>query len=455
MIDEHDSRVEAIREAALRPLVRTTWRFWALAGALAVLSSWALTAYIVQLIYGMGVAGYSDKGFWGIYEANLVAFIAVSYGGALVSAILRLTQARWRAPITRLAEGMALFSLLVGMIFAIVHLGRPDRVWRMVVTPQFSSPIFWDLVVICTYLVATAIFLYLPLIPDVALLRDRTASGWRLGLYRALAVRWQGLERQRHLLERGTMAVAIVIIPLAVLVHSVLSWAFALTGRPGWNSTIFAPYFVVGALYSGIAMVILVVAGFRKAYHLEHFIKIEHFRNLGYLMLTLNLVYLYFTATELLTEGYVQSEEAVSVIESLTIGQYAAYFWFFNVVGGLVPFLLLAIPRTRTVPGIVVASALIVFGMWLKRMLIVVPAVAHPLIGTGQWGALQITWVAAGITVGAAAAIPLLLMIFFKLFPILSIFEMEELWTEEPGQAEIRDEDLPRVLVAAREGGAG
>jgi molybdopterin-containing oxidoreductase family membrane subunit len=165
---------------------------------------------------------------------------------------------------------------------------------------------------------------------------------------------------------------------------------------------------------------------------LERFITLKHIQYLGYLMLTLNLAYLYFTFAELLTEGYVQNDETVAVLESLLLGQYARFFLLFNLIGGLLPFVLIALPRTRTIRGIVVAAAMVVVGMWLKRLLIVVPAVAHPLI-SGQWGTLQVTWVAAGLTVGAAAAIPLLLMLFFKLFPLLSIFEMEELGEEAEG----------------------
>src|SRR5215469_17418755 len=148
-----------VREAALRPIQPSGRRFWLLVGVLGLLVLWGAAAYVVQLISGLGAAGYSDTGFWGIYEANLVAFIAVSYGGALVSAILRLTNARWRAPITRLAEAMAVFSLLVGMSFALIHLGSPEHMWRLIVTPQVGSPIVWDFVVIMTYLGATLVFL--------------------------------------------------------------------------------------------------------------------------------------------------------------------------------------------------------------------------------------------------------------------------------------------------------
>jgi molybdopterin-containing oxidoreductase family membrane subunit len=256
------------------------------------------------------------------------------------------------------------------------------------------------------------------------------AGGWRARLYRALALNWHGLPRQREVLARGIMIVAILIIPLAVFVHSVLAWAFAFTGRPGWNSTIFAPYFVVAALYSGIAMVILVVAGFRAGYQLNRYITLKHFRYLAYLMIVLDVMYLYFTWVELMTEGYVMSEETVPILEALLIGNYAVFFWFFMLVGGLIPLLLVAWSRTRTIAGIVIAATCVVAALWLKRMLIVLPAVAHPLI-SGAWGSFQVTWVAIGITVGAAAAIPLFLMLFFKFFPILAIDEMEEVASEE------------------------
>ena len=424
--------LEDVREAALRPSKPSSWKFWALAGGLGLLVLWGVVSYVYQLLYGLGVAGYSDRSFWGIYEANLVAFIALSYGGALVSAILRLTQAHWRAPITRLAESMAVFSLLVGMTFAVVHLGRPERIWELIATPQVASPIFWDFVVISTYLMATLVFLYLPLVPDLAIVRDRIPAPtfWQRLLYGGLSLNWRNNPAQRSILNRAITTVAILIIPLAVFVHSVLSWAFALTGRPGWDSTIFAPDFVVAALYSGVAMVLLVIAGFRHAYRLDAYTTLKHFRYLAFILLTLNVLYLYFTFTELLTEGYVMNDEVVPVLLALLVGSYAPAFWLFVLGAGLAPLLLIAIPATRTITGIVVASSLVVAGMWLKRILIVVPVVAHPLI-TGVWGTFAPTGIAMGITIGAAAAIPLLLMLFFKLVPVLSIDEMEEVAAEE------------------------
>jgi molybdopterin-containing oxidoreductase family membrane subunit len=449
MAQDAPINLEHAREAALRPLTRSSWRFWALVAALTLVSVAGLVAYVVQLLRGLGAAGYADKAFWGLYEANLVAFIGVSYGGALVSAILRLTEARWRAPITRLSESMAVFSLLVGAAFAIVHVGRPDRMWRILAHPHISSPIVWDFVAIMTYLLMTLLFLYLPLIPDIALMRDRThaAGGWRYRFYHALSLNWHGLAVQRRLLTWATTIVAILIIPVAVIVHSVLSWAFAVNSRPGWNSTIFGPYFVVAALYSGVAMVILVVAGFRAGYGLQAFIGAKHFRYLAYLMVTLDLLYLYFTFTEMLTEGYTLNEEITPILTSLLVGQYAAYFWLFIIAAGIVPLLVVALPWTRKPPFIIAASALVVGGMWLKRLLIIVPAVSNPLIA-GAWGTFHPSWIAMMVTLGGVAAVPLLLMLFFKFFPILAVYEIQEIeheaataarWSREQAMGEAEE----------------
>jgi molybdopterin-containing oxidoreductase family membrane subunit len=404
------------------------WRFWIIAAFLAALVALGLAAYVYQIKEGLGVTGMSDRVFWGVYTANFVAFIGISYGGAVVSAILRLTGASWRSPITRLAEAMAFVALAVGAAFPIIHIGRPERIWEMVAYARLSSPQIWDMVAIGTYLVATLVFLFLPLIPDLAICRDRigkSAGFLRRKLYSWLSLGWRNLPEQRRLLGWGIGVMAVLIIPLAISVHSVLAWAFAVTSRTGWHSTIFGPYFVVAALFSGVATVILVVAAFRRAYHLEAFIEKKHIQYLSYIMMALGLLYLYFTFAEFLTEGYVLDEETQPLFEILLLKKYAPLFWLF-IVGGLVaPLLLVALPRTRNIPGIVVAASLAVAGMWLKRFLIVVPPLARPL-ASGEGATYSPTWVEAAITVGAVAAIPLLMMLFVRFFPILAIWEMEQ-----------------------------
>ena len=415
-----------LREAAFRPMQSPGRWFWPVFIGLGAIVAAAFVAWGYQVRAGLWVAGYNDTAFYGIYEANLVAFIGVSYGGALVSAVLRLTNAHWRAPITRMAEGMALVSLLIGASFAIVHLGRPERVWQLIVRPQAGSPIVWDVIAITTYLVATLIFLYLPLIPDLAVARDRlgpSAGRVRRAFYRVAAIGWRGTPAQRRSLNWSVGAMAVLIIPLAVAVHSVLAWAFSMTSRPGWHSTIFGPYFVIGALYSGVALVIVVAAAFRRVYRLEPYIGLRHFVSLGRIMAVLGAVYLYFTFAELLTSAYTRTHDEASIVAVMLEGAYAPGFWLFMVGGIFTPLLLTLLPAARRVRYLVLAGLLAVVGMWLKRMLITLPAATAPLIGDA-WGSAQLTWVAIVITLGATAAIPLGLMILFRFVPILALDEM-------------------------------
>jgi molybdopterin-containing oxidoreductase family membrane subunit len=424
----------SLHAAAVRPIVAPGPLFWPLLLVLGmvVLAGWV--AFVQQLHFGLGVTGLNQRVTWGFYITDMVFFIGLSYGGAVTSAILRLTNAPWRAPMARMAEAMALVTLMVGSLFPIIDLGRPDRLTNLILHGQVGSPVVWDVVAINTYMAATMIFLFLPLIPDIAFCRDHLAPAagrLRKLLYQRLALGWRGTERERHVLERNMTLVAVVIIPLAVSVHSVLAFLFGMTVRPGWSSTIFAPYFVIGALFSGVAAVVLVVATFRKAYQLEAFITDQHFKYLANILLALGMGYGYFMFAEILTEGYKmegfsEGQGSGALLQELMLGGYSPLFWGF-VIGGLAaPIALLALPRTRTVLGISVAAALVVVAMWLKRFLIVVPAMATPMMPTG-FGAYWPSRVEVAVTLAAAATVPLLLMLFFRLFPIISIYEMEEL----------------------------
>jgi len=415
-------------DVATRPMLRPGEYFWLAIAGLSVLVLWGAVSYLYQLKNGLGVTGLNQQVTWGFYITDMVFFIGVSYGGAMTSAILRLTNAPWRAPLSRMAETMAVMSLMVGGIFPIIDLGRPDRVYYLLLHGQVGSPVVWDVVAINTYMFAGIVFLYLPMIPDIAMCRDRlgpAASSFRRALYTRLALGWQNTPKQRDILEWGTTVVAIIIIPLAVSVHSVLAWLFGVTSRPGWDSTIFAPYFVVAAMYSGVATVILVLAFFRWIYHLEEYIERKHFVYLSYILVALGLGYAYFLSSEYLTEGYKMHEPGGALLELMLTGRLAPFFWLFSLGGLIVPILLVAMPQTRTIAGITVASLAVVLGMWLKRFLIVIPGLAEPQIASD----LTIYWptmVEVSITVAAAAAIPLMMLLFFRVFPIISIYEVEE-----------------------------
>ena len=346
------------RAAALRPIRHQGRGFWLLAGGLAAVVVAGLAAWGVQLASGLGVAGYSNQAFWAIYEANLVAFIGVSYGGAVTSAILRLTGASWRAPLTRIAEATALVTLPIGMLFIIPHLGQPVRIWELLVYPNFSSPILWDFIVVTSYLLATVVFFLLPLIPDCAFAQQAlgvSRRSLRGRVYAALGSGWTGAPAQRQRLHRAIGLVAILVIPMAVFVHSVLSMTFSLSSRAGYHDSIFPPYFVIAALYSGVALVVLAVAAMRRVWHLEPFITPRHFVRLGWLLVAFDVTYLYLTFMEFLVDGYPGTTGEAAWAHELLVGRYWFPFWVYVVGGGLLPLLLLGLRRTRTVTGVVTA----------------------------------------------------------------------------------------------------
>ena len=316
---------EEIREAAQRPMAKAGKVWWLLAGVLGVTVLFGLVAYAYQVSQGLGVTGLGQRVTWGFYISNLVFFIGISYGGALTSAILRLTGAPWRGPLVRLAEATAVAALLVGAVFPIVDLGRPDRFLNVILHGQVGSPVVWDVVAITTYLIASLIFLLLPLIPDSAVCRDELTPSLgklRSKLYDALAMRWRGTDAQHKVLNQSLTVIAIIIIPLAISVHSVLAWLFGVTQPPRLGQHHLRAL-VLGAMYSGVGAVILVLVAFRRAYHLEAFITRKHITYLAFILLALAAGYLYFMVSEYLTEGYKLHETTRDLLELLMLGRLA------------------------------------------------------------------------------------------------------------------------------------
>jgi Ni/Fe-hydrogenase subunit HybB-like protein len=429
-----------IRSAAMGPVLGSPKWWWLIFGVLAAVVAMGVVAWIVQLSRGLGAAGYNDQGFWAVYEADLVTFIGVSYGGAVVSAILRLTKAGWRTPLTRIAEATALVTLPIGMLFIFPHLGQPARIWEFFWPPfwNLSSPLIWDFLAVCIYLLATAVFFYLPLLPDLGIALERIGTE-RTGVHARFcrwiygvlgAHRWAGTPGQERRLHGSIGLVAIMVIPMAVSVHSVLSFAFSSSSRAGYFSTIFPVLFVVAALYSGVALVVIAAAAGRRMFHLERFITQRHIVRLGFILVALGAVYLYLTITEYLVDGYSGTTDAATMVHQVIVGRYWVPFWIYIVAGAVAPLLLMAIRRTRTVTGVVTASTLVVLAMWVKRLAIVIPPANQPLVNSplnmANWGSYHFTWIPIMITVAAAAGIPFLLLILFRFVPILPIAEMEE-----------------------------
>ncbi|MBI3947275.1 MAG: polysulfide reductase NrfD [Armatimonadetes bacterium] len=316
---------QRLEETAIAPIVTFGRSVWLAALVLAAIVVWGAFAWLTQTRDGLQVTGLNCPVFWGIYITNFVFFVGISHAGTLISAILRITGADWRRPITRMAEAITVFALVCGPINIIFDLGRPDRMLNVFRHPHFASPILWDVCCISVYLIGSLTYLYLPLVPDLALLRERAPRlKW---LYRALSFWWTGSERQWHFLERAIAAMAIIIIPIAVSVHTVVSYVFAMTIQPMWHSAIFGPYFVVGAIYSGIAALIVAMAILRWLCRLEDYLQPSHFIKLGWLLLTMCLLWFYFTFGEFLTTFYGQFPDEMRVFEAKMYGAFALPFW--------------------------------------------------------------------------------------------------------------------------------
>lgn len=398
---------------------------------LASLCALGLVAFIHQAMRGLSVTGMGNYFSWGVYIINFVFFIGISHAGTLVSAILRVTGAEWRRPITRMAEAITLFALLIGGPMVIIDMGRPDRIWHVIRYGRLQSPILWDVLSVTTYLTGSALYLYLPMIPDMAMLRDHPGPmpNWRRRLYTRMAIGWRGTPDQWHRLERAITIMSLVIIPVAVSVHTVVSWIFSMTLRPGWHSTIFGPYFVIGAIFSGIAALLTAMGVFVTAFPpLKRFITLDVFRKMASLLLAVTLLYIYFTVSEYLTMGYTAESPDARLLDVLFHGEFAWMFWTMAVVGLVIPAILLALPKTRTFRGIITAAVMINVGMWLKRYVIVVPTLSTPFMPTpsGVSPHYVPTWVEWSITVAAFSAFCLLYLLFAKVFPVISVWEVLE-----------------------------
>jgi molybdopterin-containing oxidoreductase family membrane subunit len=314
----------------LAPILRTGIGYWVLVAFLAAVVAWGFYAWVQQLMYGLGVTGMNRPIYWGLYITNFVFFIGISHAGTLISAILRVAGAEWRRPITRAAEAITVFALLLGVSQILADMGRVDRILNLIIYGRFQSPLLWDVLSIGMYFFGSIAYLYLPMIPDLAILRDQLpahAAGWRRALYRALALGWHGGAEQRRRLEKAIGIMAILIIPLAVSVHTVVSWIFGMTLQPMWHTTILGPYFVIGAIYSGIATIIIAMAVIRKVFHLEGYLKPLHFNYLGLLLVVFNVLWFYFTLAEYLTTGYQSVIPENAVLLSKWSGEFTLVFW--------------------------------------------------------------------------------------------------------------------------------
>ena len=423
---------QKINDDILRTLGAPGRTYLAALGFLLTVLAVAVYAFYHQVQTGLGVAGYDPPVMWAVYITNFVFWVGIAHSGTLISAVLFLFRARWRTAVARSSEAMTVFAVMTAGLFPIIHLGRAWYFYWLFPYPNqrqlwinFQSPLVWDVFAISTYLTVSALFLYLGLIPDLAIARDRVRDR-RRRLYSILALGWRGTNQQwRHY--NGVYGLfAALATPLVVSVHSVVSWDFAMSILPGWHSTIFAPYFVAGAIFSGLAMVLILLIPVRKFYHLEEYITVRHFENLAKLMIVTSLIITYAYVTEYFMAWYSRSEFERGTFLDRAIGQYAPFFWVMVVCNCIIP-LSLFFTKVRTHVGILfVISLLVTLGMWLERYVIIVSSLSHDF-NPSVWAELyKPTWVEMAITAGSFAWFFLFFLLFIKYFPAVSMTEVKE-----------------------------
>ena len=392
-----------------------------------------LYALYVQIDEGHITTGMRDNVVWGLYIVNFIFFIGISYAGALISGILHLLRVPWRTPIIRMAEMITVISTMIGPTYILLCIGRLDRLPNLVLFGRIQSPIIWDVIAITTYLSGSIIFLYLAMIRDLAILRDNPVKNatWRNPIYKFLSVRYKDTTKQKELLNVATDLLSIVIIPLAILVHSVLAWIFGMTLRPGWHSTIFAPYFVIAAVYSGTGVLIIVMWVFRKIYHLESHITKIHFNYLGIIMIILGSMYGYFTFSEYLTSWYGSIKWDMEVLYMLFDPTGYWYLFVFAVfIGVLLPIIIVTVPKFRNINSIAFAACIAVLALWVKRYLIIIPTLETPLLPLHdlrpEYAHYSATWVEWALTFAGISLFILLFYLFSKFIPIIPIVRTGE-----------------------------
>jgi Ni/Fe-hydrogenase subunit HybB-like protein len=402
-----------------------------------------LMLFLVSVTYlfavGVGVWGINVPVAWGFAIINFVWWVGIGHAGTLISAILLLFRQEWRTSINRFAEAMTLFAVACAALFPLLHLGRPQFFYWMApypntmgLWPQFRSPLIWDFFAVSTYATVSLLFWYVGLIPDLATLRDRARRRFPQIAYGILAMGWRGSARHWKRYQDAYVLLAALATPLVISVHSVVSFDFATAIVPGWHSTVFPPYFVAGAIYSGFAMVLTIAIPLRAAYGLHDFITDRHLDNMGKVMLASGLIVAYGYLTETFTAWYSGHEPEWYAIENRAAGPYASIFWLLIACNIVVPQALWFASVRRNVFALFALSLVINVGMWLERFVIVVVSLHRDYLPS-SWGMYQPTFWDWSTYIGTIGLFASLMFLFIRFLPMISIFEMREM-VEESAQ---------------------
>jgi molybdopterin-containing oxidoreductase family membrane subunit len=387
--------------------------------------------FAYQTAVGIGAGGQNIPVAWGTYLINFVFWVGIAHSGTLISAILHLFRAGWRNPIARAAETMTVFAVCIAGLFPFIHLGRVWMVYYMLpypnqrlLWPNFQSPLVFDVIAISTYLIVSFLFWYTGLLPDLATVRD-TAGGWRKKIFTILSMGWTGSHEQWRHYTRGYLFFAALATPLVISVHSVVSWDFALGIVPGWHSTLFAPYFVAGAIHSGLAMVLTLMIPMRRIFRFEAFINRNVLENIAKTIVFTGLIVGYAYMFEYFLAWYSHNVVEQEAFRWRAVGAYRMEFWIMVICNSLMPLLFFVRRIRRSVPWLFGISVLINIGMWYERFVIIIGGVAHGFM-PHAWGLYTPTGIEMGIFLGSFSLFFLLFLLFAKHLPSMSMTELKE-----------------------------
>ncbi len=388
--------------------------------------------WVYQVYAGLGIGGYTHPLFWGVYIVTFVFWVGIAHAGTLISAILFLFRAKWRNAINRGAEAMTVFAVLTAAQFLGIHVGRMWKSYFILPYPNqrglwvnFKSPLEWDTFAISTYATISIVFFFIGLIPDIAIARDRN-KGWRKLVYTALALGWQGTSRQWKSHSRAVLHLSGLATPLVLSVHSVVSWDFAMSIVPGWHATIFAPYFVAGAIFSGFSMVLTFFIPLRRIYGLEEYITDYHFDNIARFILLTGWIVSFGYLSEYFIAWYSAVEPEQTSFWLRAFGPYWISTWVMLFCNCIAP-QIFWFKWARTTPWILfVVATLVNIGMWFERYVIIITGLSREY-EPAVWGIYTPTWAELTIFAGSFGFFSMLFLLFIKVFPVIAISEVKEL----------------------------
>ena len=420
---------DKITSAILLPGFRPGWLV-GFALAFGVMSMF-LMAITWLLIKGTGIWGVNIPVGWGFAIVNFVWWIGIGHAGTLISAILLLFRQKWRMSISRFAEAMTIFAVMCAAIFPVFHTGRPwvAAYWlfpypnTMGLWPQFRSPLIWDVFAVSTYATVSILFWYVGLIPDLATMRDRARNIWVKRIYGVVALGWRGSAMHWQRYEVASLLLAGLATPLVLSVHTVVSFDFAVSVIPGWHATIFPPYFVAGAIYSGFAMVLTLAIPIRAYYGLEDFITLRHIQNMAKVMLATGLIVVYGYSVEAFMGWYSANRYETFMISNRMFGNYWYMYWFLILCNGVTPQLLWFKKVRTNIPLLFVISLIVNTGMWLERFVIVVTSLSRDFLPSSwsMYAGTKWDWMTY---IGTLGLFTWLLFLFLRFVPMISMFEM-------------------------------